>query len=97
MDLPNTPGRHGDAHGDSAGTPWAGRTLTDEPLPSFLKPSDQTDGVVLVVEAGRTRVEDALDALRVLRAADAHVLGVVLNRAPAPSASRKPRPSSRRP
>src|SRR5919107_290781 len=25
----------------------AGRTLTDEPLPSFLKPSDQTDGVVL--------------------------------------------------
>jgi ABC-type branched-subunit amino acid transport system ATPase component/ABC-type branched-subunit amino acid transport system permease subunit len=31
----------------------AGRTLTDEPLPSFLKPSDQTDGVVL--EARRIR------------------------------------------
>lgn len=26
------PGRHGDAHGDSAGTPWAGRTLTDSPF-----------------------------------------------------------------
>lgn len=38
------------------------------------------DGVVLVVEAGRTQVEDALDALRVLRAAHANVLGVVLNK-----------------
>ncbi|PWJ50239.1 SseB protein N-terminal domain-containing protein [Quadrisphaera granulorum] len=26
------PGRHGDAHGDSAGTPWTGRTLTDSPF-----------------------------------------------------------------
>ncbi len=25
-------GRHGDAHGDSAGTPWSGRTLTDGPF-----------------------------------------------------------------
>ncbi|MBF5080989.1 SseB family protein [Quadrisphaera sp. INWT6] len=32
MDLPNTSGRHGDAHGDSAGTPWAGRTLTNNPF-----------------------------------------------------------------
>lgn len=39
------------------------------------------DGVVLIVEAGRTTVEDALDALRVLRAANANVLGAVLNKA----------------
>ena len=38
------------------------------------------DGVVLIVEAKRTKVEDALDALRVLRAANANVLGVVLNK-----------------
>ena len=38
------------------------------------------DGVVLVVEAGRTRIEDVRDALRVLRAANATVLGVVLNK-----------------
>ena len=48
------------------------------------------DGVVLVVEAGRTTAEEALDALRVLRAAQAKVLGVVLNRArPAGSQPRK--------
>lgn len=41
------------------------------------------DGVVLVIEAGRTRIEDALDALRVLRSANANVLGVLLNRADA--------------
>ena len=39
------------------------------------------DGVVLVVEAGRTRVEEALDALQALRAANATVLGIVLNKA----------------
>ena len=48
------------------------------------------DGVVLVVEAGRTTVEEALDALRVLRTAHAKVLGVVLNRArPAGSQPRR--------
>ncbi|RYB07572.1 tyrosine-protein kinase domain-containing protein [Lichenibacterium ramalinae] len=48
------------------------------------------DGVVLVVEAGRTTVEEALDALRVLRTAQAKVLGVVLNRArPAGSRPRR--------
>ena len=29
---PHQHGRHGDAHGDSAGTPWAGRTLTPTPF-----------------------------------------------------------------
>ena len=38
------------------------------------------DGVVLVVDAGRTRIDEALDALRVLRAAKANVLGVLVNR-----------------
>lgn len=32
MGASHLPGRHGDAHGDSAGTPWAGRTLTDSPF-----------------------------------------------------------------
>lgn len=48
------------------------------------------DGVVLIVEAGRTTVEEALDALRILRTANANVLGVVLNKArPAGAKSRK--------
>lgn len=38
------------------------------------------DGVILVVEAGRTTVDDAFDALRILHAANAHVIGVVLNK-----------------
>lgn len=32
MGASHLPGRHGDAHGDSAGTPWAGRTLVDSPF-----------------------------------------------------------------
>jgi len=32
MGASHLPGRHGDAHGDSAGTAWAGRTLTDSPF-----------------------------------------------------------------
>ena len=55
------------------------------------------DGVVLVVEAGRTTVEEALDALRVLRTAQARVLGVVLNRArPAGAQPRRRKPAGGR-
>lgn len=49
------------------------------------------DGVVLVVEAGRTRVEEVRDALRVLRAANATVLGVVLNKAGVSRSGRRAR------
>ena len=39
------------------------------------------DGVVLVVEAGRTTVEEASEAIRLLQAAGGPVLGVILNKA----------------
>lgn len=51
------------------------------------------DGVVLVVEVGRTTVDEALEAMRVLRAANAVVLGVVLNRAKLEGAKRRRRHS----
>ena len=40
------------------------------------------DGIVLIVEAGRTTIEEALEAVRLLRAAHGRVLGVILNKIP---------------
>lgn len=51
--------------------------------------SHMLDGVVLVVEVGRTTVDEALEAMRVLRAANAIVLGVVLNKAKIAGAKRR--------
>lgn len=45
------------------------------------------DGVVLLVETGRTTVDEMLEALRGLRAADIRLFGVVLNKMPPPRAS----------
>lgn len=39
------------------------------------------DGVVLVVEAGRTTIEEAAEAIRLLQDANGRVLGVILNKA----------------
>jgi Mrp family chromosome partitioning ATPase len=47
------------------------------------------DGIVIVVEAGRTTSEEAADAIWALRAANARVLGVFLNKA-------EPNPKDRR-
>lgn len=47
------------------------------------------DGVVLLVEAGRTTVDEMLEALRGLRAADIRLFGVVLNKLPPPPVSRR--------
>ena len=38
------------------------------------------DGIILVVQAERTKVEEAAEAIRELRAANARILGVILNR-----------------
>ena len=46
------------------------------------------DGVVLVIESGRTSIENAREAIQSLRAADAQILGVVLNRASTKAARR---------
>jgi Mrp family chromosome partitioning ATPase len=43
--------------------------------------SSLTDGVILVVQAGRTRSGEVRHAQEVLEAAHANLLGVVLNRA----------------
>jgi capsular exopolysaccharide synthesis family protein len=39
-------------------------------------------GVILVTETGKTRRQEAVQAIEILRRADARILGVVLNRAP---------------
>lgn len=43
--------------------------------------SPHLDGIVLVVEAGRTTIEEALEAVRLLRASQGRVVGVILNKA----------------
>ena len=45
------------------------------------------DGVVLLVEIGRTTLDEMGEALRSLRAADIRLFGVVLNMMPPPRAS----------
>lgn len=47
------------------------------------------DGVVLLVETGRTTVDEMLEALRGLRAADIRLFGVVLNKMPPPRVGRR--------
>jgi hypothetical protein len=52
--------------------------LLSSPLAQALAPT--VDGVVLVVEANRTRTADAQEAKAALQAGGANILGVVLNR-----------------
>ena len=52
--------------------------LLSSPLAQALAPT--VDGVVLVVEADRTRAADALEARRALETGGATILGVVLNK-----------------
>lgn len=47
------------------------------------------DGVILLVETGRTTVDEMLEALRGLRAADIRLFGVVLNKMPPPPVARR--------
>lgn len=60
--------------------------VLSSPLAQALAPT--VDGVVLVVEADRTRAADALEARRALETGGATILGVVLNkqRRPLPKA-----------
>lgn len=51
------------------------------PVTDAAVASSLADGVILVVQAGRTRSGDASHAQEVLEAAHANLLGVVLNRA----------------
>jgi Mrp family chromosome partitioning ATPase len=51
------------------------------PLADATILSRQVDGVVLVVDAGKTRRESAIKAKEVLERAGSRVLGIVLNRA----------------
>ncbi len=44
--------------------------------------ASQSDGVVLVVQAGSTRRHDAQRAVEALRSVNGHLLGVILNRVP---------------
>ncbi|MGE5477465.1 MAG: hypothetical protein ACM3Q1_12470 [Bacteroidales bacterium] len=63
--------------------------LLSSPLAQALAPT--VDGVVLVVEAERTRTADAIEARRALETGGATILGVVLNkqRRPLPDALHK--------
>ena len=45
-----------------------------------LAVSKHLDAVVLVVEAGRTKIDEAIEAVRVLQAAHVPVVGVILNK-----------------
>jgi Mrp family chromosome partitioning ATPase/capsular polysaccharide biosynthesis protein len=43
--------------------------------------SPHLDGIVLVIEAGRTTIEEAAEAVRLLQASQGRVIGVILNKA----------------
>ncbi len=66
MGASHLPGRHGDAHGDSAGTPWAGRTLTDSPFAG--DDGGLAPALATLLERARTTQEpvDVEELLRVL-------------------------------
>jgi len=60
--------------------------LVDSPpllsFPDVTALSEQVDGVIVVLEANRTKCSDATEIVSVLRQGQANLLGVVLNQAP---------------
>jgi len=66
--------------------------LVDSPpllsFPDVTALSEQVDGVIVVLEANRTKCSDATEIVSVLRQGQANLMGVVLNQAPVPVSSK---------
>ena len=58
-------------------------------LPTLRPLLDMLDGVILVAEAGKTDIDDVVDAVHDLESAGCTVLGVVLNKTNATPAVRR--------